>query len=155
MKKLDLGHVKVTHRFKNGVDQTMKIYNKKQKEMIINEVKNRPPDMNIGDVLKLNEISPNVYYCWVRKYEGKQGKILGLTRTEKEKIFWSLVHTYPEYERGRKQVREISKDSPIIDEARRSLMLKQIDESEREGYDLIKMFSIELGITIPEYPNVI
>lgn len=76
MEKLDLGHIKTTHRFRNGVDQKLNLYNRKQKLMIIDAVNNRPDDMNKGDVLKLYGIPPAVYHSWIRS--NKKRKLFNL-----------------------------------------------------------------------------
>ena len=82
MEKLDLGHIKTTHRFRNGVDQKMNLYNRKQKQMIINEVDARPDEMTIENVLKLYGISPAVYYGWIRS--NKKRKLFNLENNIRE-----------------------------------------------------------------------
>jgi hypothetical protein len=72
MEKIDLGYIKISHRFRNGVDEKMNLYNKKQKLMIINEVKNKPDDMRKEDVLELYGIAPPVYYSWVRSEKKRE-----------------------------------------------------------------------------------
>jgi hypothetical protein len=67
MEKIEIGHVKTSHRFRNGVDQTMRIHNRKQKEIIINQVMNRPKGVRITDIIKLYGISPVIYHSWTRK----------------------------------------------------------------------------------------
>ena len=66
MKKIDIGHVKITHRFRNGVDQTIRLFKKSQKCMIIGEVENRPEDCKITDVLEMYGVHPVVYYQWLK-----------------------------------------------------------------------------------------
>jgi len=66
MEKIDLGIVHEVERIRNGVKQTLKLYNKKQRQMIIEAVDHRPADMNIGEFLKLYEVTPTVYYSWLR-----------------------------------------------------------------------------------------
>jgi hypothetical protein len=84
MNKIDLGHIKTSHRFKNGVGQKLNLYNRKQKQMIINEVKNRPADMIKEDVLRLYGISPAVYYSWVRSE--KKRKLFNLENNIRDVI---------------------------------------------------------------------
>jgi len=73
MKKIDLGTIKTTTRIKEGVSQTIRLFTMKQKFLIMNEVKNRPNDgETIEDILKLYDISPAVYYTWVRTMEKKK-----------------------------------------------------------------------------------
>ena len=66
MEKIDIGHVHEVNRIRNGVKQTLKLYNKKQRQLIIQAVENRPADMNIGDVLSAYEVTPTAYYSWLR-----------------------------------------------------------------------------------------
>lgn len=67
MEKIDLGHIKETIRIRNGVTQKIRLFNKKQQSMIINEIQNRPDDYRLMDMLKLYEISPAVFHDWMRK----------------------------------------------------------------------------------------
>jgi hypothetical protein len=69
MEKIDLGFIKVTHRFRNGVDEKMRLFTKRQKEMILSEVQKRSIGIKIEDVLKMYQISPVVYHSWVRNKE--------------------------------------------------------------------------------------
>jgi len=71
MEKVDLGNVKVTKRIKAGVEQTIRLFNRKQRQMIIDAVENKPDEMTIEDVLNLYEVSPAVYYTWVRNAKEK------------------------------------------------------------------------------------
>ena len=66
MEKIDIGKVHEVERIRNGVKQTLKLYNKKQRQLIIQAVERRPAEMNIGDVLELYEVAPTVYYSWLR-----------------------------------------------------------------------------------------
>jgi len=66
MEKIDIGEVQEVNRIRNGVTQKLKLYNKKQRRLIIQEVENRPADMNIGDVLKLYGVTPTAYYSWLK-----------------------------------------------------------------------------------------
>lgn len=69
MERIDLGHIKTTHRIRNGVDQTLRLFNKTQKKDIINQVKIgvNQYNMTVEDVLKMYDIYPAVYYGWLRK----------------------------------------------------------------------------------------
>lgn len=69
-----------------------------------------------------------------------------LTKKEKSKIFWALLEKYPEHERGRKQARDLFGDKP----EKLSESLDIIDASEEESYALIKRFSDELDMEIPD-----
>jgi hypothetical protein len=135
MKKTDLGNIRITHRFRNGVPQVIRRFTKTQQKLIISEVKNKPDDMTIEDVLRIYEITPAVYY----------------TKREKEKIFWTLLKCYPEFERGRKQVRDMFSGSPLVNKERIDEMLQQITNAEKENYELIKKFSNEVDMFLPEY----
>jgi hypothetical protein len=66
MEKVDLGEVKTTTRIKKGVEQTIRLFTKTQRQLIMKAVDNRPDDMTIEDVLNLYDVSPVVYYTWVR-----------------------------------------------------------------------------------------
>lgn len=66
MEKLNLGEVKKTTRVKKGVVQEIRLFTKSQRKLIMDAVENRPDTMTIEDVLNLNEVSPAVYYTWVR-----------------------------------------------------------------------------------------
>lgn len=78
MKKLDLGEVKTTIRIKKGVEQTIRLFTKTQRQLIMKAVDSRPDDMTIEDVLKEYEVSPVVYYTWVRneKEDKKDQKVV-------------------------------------------------------------------------------
>ena len=69
-----------------------------------------------------------------------------LSKKEKEKIFWSLVNSYPEHERSRKQANSFFGRSP----EKFKEILEKISLSEEEHYKLIKKFSEELNIEMPE-----
>jgi len=66
MDKIDLGDIKTTTRIRNGVEQTIRLFNKTQRKLIREAVENKTDDMTIEDVLNLYEVSPAVYYSWVR-----------------------------------------------------------------------------------------
>lgn len=66
MEKFDLGEVKETKRVRKGVEQIIRLFNKKQRQIIKDAVKNRSDSMTIEDVLNLYEVSPAVYYSWLR-----------------------------------------------------------------------------------------
>ena len=66
MQKIDLGTVKTTTRVRNGVEQTIRLFNRKQRQIIKKAVESRPDGMTIEDVLKVYEVSPAVYYSWLR-----------------------------------------------------------------------------------------
>ena len=66
MNKIDLGHVKESKRVRQGMEQILKRYNKKQREIIVNSVKNKPDDMTIVDVLNIYGVSSVVYYSWLK-----------------------------------------------------------------------------------------
>ena len=66
MEKKDLGEVKISKRIKNGVEQTIRLFTKSQRRLILKEVDNRPDTMTIEDVLNLYDVLPGVYYTWVR-----------------------------------------------------------------------------------------
>lgn len=66
MQKIDLGEVKTTTRVRNGIKQVIRLFNKKQRRLIIEAVESRPEDMTIEDVLKIYDVFPAVYYTWLR-----------------------------------------------------------------------------------------
>lgn len=83
MEKLDLGDVKKTTRIKKGVEQTIRLFTKTQRQLIMKAVDNRPDDMTIEDVLNMYDVSPVVYYTWVRNdKEDRKGN-----KEEKESSF--------------------------------------------------------------------
>ncbi|MZP57184.1 MAG: hypothetical protein GT600_17255, partial [Bacteroidales bacterium] len=47
MGKIDLGEVKTTTRIRNGVEQVIRLFNKKQRRIIIEAVESRPEEMTI------------------------------------------------------------------------------------------------------------
>lgn len=69
-----------------------------------------------------------------------------LTKEEKTKIFWSLLNDYPQHERGRNQAKLMFEDDP----KKYQWALDSINKKEKEHYDLIKKFSDELGMEIPD-----
>ena len=66
MGKKDLGEVKTTTRIRNGVKQEIRLFNKRQRQIVKEEVKNRPDGKTIEDILKIYAVSPAVYYSWLR-----------------------------------------------------------------------------------------
>ncbi len=66
MEKTDLGEVKTTIRIRNGVKQVIRLYNKKQRKLIIEAVEKRPDGMTIEEALNVYKLSPAVYYSWLR-----------------------------------------------------------------------------------------
>ena len=75
MEKIDLGEVKTTTRIKNGVEQIIRLFTKTQRQLIMKVVDSRPDDMTIEDVLNLYDVSPVVYYTWVRNEKGNKKEI--------------------------------------------------------------------------------
>jgi hypothetical protein len=69
---------------------------------------------------------------------------MNLSKREKEKIFWALIEKLPEYEKGRNQAKTFF-NGEKLDES-----LNNISDQEKEHYDLIKKFSKEVNIEIPE-----
>jgi hypothetical protein len=70
MEKKELGKIHTISRNRKGIDQKIKIYNEKQKQIIIEAVENRPESKTVEDVIKLYDINPAVYYSWVRSDSG-------------------------------------------------------------------------------------
>jgi hypothetical protein len=70
MEKKDLGKIQTVSRTRKGVEQKIKIYNEKQKQIIIETVENRPEGMTVEDVIKLYDINPAVFYSWIRSDSG-------------------------------------------------------------------------------------
>ena len=71
MEKIDLGHIKTFNRVKNGVNQTLRLFTKSQRELIINEIKNKPDHMTIVEALEVYNLLPAVYYDWLRTKKKK------------------------------------------------------------------------------------
>lgn len=71
----ELGEVKKTVRIKNGVEQVIRLFTKTQRQIIIKAVDDRPDNMTIEDVLNEYEVSPVVYYTWIRnEKQDKKGE---------------------------------------------------------------------------------
>jgi hypothetical protein len=104
MEKIDLGKVKTTKRIRNGVEQEIRLFNKKQRQIIMEAVENRPDGMNIEDVLNIYELSPVVYYSWLRS-EKEEKKDVGdqlpnplVDSLEKDNVFTSASQLRAFYE---------------------------------------------------------
>jgi len=72
MEKKELGIIHTVSRTRKGVEQKIKIYNEKQKQIIIDAVESRPEGKTVEDVIKLYDINPAVYYSWVRSESGSK-----------------------------------------------------------------------------------
>lgn len=72
MEKKELGKIHTVTRTRKGVEQKIKIYNEKQKQIIIDAVESRPEGVTVEDVIKLYDINPAVYYSWVRGDSGSK-----------------------------------------------------------------------------------
>jgi hypothetical protein len=108
MKEVDLGHIKKSHRFRDGVDQILRLYNKKQKQMIIEAIKNRPDDWTIEDALRVYELSPAVYYSWIRREKKrKMDNLINNVREETPagKKRWIIEITAENEERAERYLR--------------------------------------------------
>ena len=66
MEKIDLGEVRTTTRVKDGIKIVVRLFNRKQRQLIIDAVENRPEGKTALDILNMYEVSPAVYYSWVR-----------------------------------------------------------------------------------------
>ena len=68
-RKIEIGTVKTTERVRKGKVQTIQLFNKSQKRMIIQEVGKGVTryDLRVSDVLMIYGVSSPVYYSWLRK----------------------------------------------------------------------------------------
>ena len=68
-RKKEIYDVKETTRVRKGKVQTLKLYNKRQKREIIDEVMKGTTKygLRVTDVLEMYGVSPAVYYSWIRK----------------------------------------------------------------------------------------
>jgi hypothetical protein len=66
-----------------------------------------------------------------------------LTHDEKTKIFWSLIKSYEEFDRGRKQAEGFFKDERLKE------VIDVINQQEDEAYALLKRFADDLKIDLP------
>jgi hypothetical protein len=112
MDKADLGEVKTTTRIRKGVKQEIRLFNKKQRQIIKEAVENRPDGLTIEDVLKIYEVSPAVYYSWLRNEpEGKkegEDKLPNLLEDtlSKDNVFTSTSQLRAFYEAKSPELRE-------------------------------------------------
>lgn len=72
MEKIDLGEVRTTTRVKDGVKIVVRLFNRKQRQLIIDAVENRPEGKTALDILDIYEVSPAVYYSWVRNEKERE-----------------------------------------------------------------------------------
>ena len=75
MEKEDIGEVHKVTRVRKGKEQKIKIYNEKQRQIIIEAVENRPEGMTVEEVINLYDINPAVYYSWIRTDTGVKKSI--------------------------------------------------------------------------------
>ena len=66
MEKVDLGEIKTITRIKDGVKIEVRLFNKRQRQIIKEAVENRPDGKTIEDVLHIYKVSPAVYYTWLK-----------------------------------------------------------------------------------------
>lgn len=71
---------------------------------------------------------------------------MDLTKKEKEKIFWVLVNDYPSYNRSKNQAKHFFGS----DLENFKKVIRNIEESEKEHYNLMLKFSKEIGVKLPE-----
>ncbi len=112
MDKIDLGFVKTTTRVIDGVKINVRLFNKKQRQLIINEVEKRPPEMRIEDMLNLYGVSPAVYYTWLKNVKKKE-------KVEKSQIPNPLTESFSKLQffSSREQMMEFyKKKSPELKE---------------------------------------
>ena len=72
MEKIDLGEIKTAPRFRDGVHQTIRLFTKTQRELIMNAVDNRPDNLTIEDAIHIYNVSPAVYYTWKKNKKRKK-----------------------------------------------------------------------------------
>ena len=112
MEKIDIGHIKTSHRFRNGVGQRLRLFSKTQRKLIINEVENRPENWKIEDALKLYMLSPAVYYSWLRsEKKHKMNNLINNVRDIKtvgNKKTWIIEITAENEERAGRYLRMLN-----------------------------------------------
>ena len=87
-----LGFIRTTHRFKDGIDQKVRLFKHDQREIIIDYVRNRPNNKTIDEMLEPIGISPVVYHNWVRKMRGKTKETLKIKQMEYKIVSGGSVH---------------------------------------------------------------
>ena len=134
MDKIDLGFVKTTTRVIDGVKINVRLFNKKQRQLIINEVEKRPPEMRIEDMLNLYGVSPAVYYTWLKNVKKKE-------KVEKSQIPNPLTESFSKLQffSSREQMMEFyKKKSPELKE----FIDRKLKEWMQE--DMISQFALKI-----------
>jgi len=75
---------------------------------------------------------------------------LKLTITEQKRIFYSLLHNYPEHEKNRNLAKIMFPDDP--EKTRKAV--ENIIVMEKRDYNLIVKIGKEFGQEIPEYKEI-
>ena len=145
MDKIDLGEIKTTTRIRNGVKQTIRLFNKKQRQLIREAVEKKPDDLTIEDVLNIYEVSPAVYYSWIRndtKDKEVEDKLPNPLEEsfEKDKDFTSTSQLRAFYEDKSPELKEFIEkkfkeweDSDIISQIGKKINAENIMEVAKAG----------------------
>lgn len=143
MDKVDLGKIRTTKRIRNGVEQEIRLFNKTQRRLIREAVENKPDDMTIEDVLNLYEVSPAVYYSWLRNDpKDKEEDILPhpLEELLEAKVFTSADQLREFYEANSAELKEyIEKklkeweDPDIILQLKKLITVENINDAAKAG----------------------
>jgi hypothetical protein len=146
MDKIDLGEIKTTTRIRKGVEQVIRLFNKTQRQLIKEAVENKPDDLTIEDVLKLYEVSPPVYYSWLRNDpKEKQGDDEVIPNPLKEayeddKVFSSTSQLRAFYEDKKPEFKEFIEkrfkeweDSDIILQIGKKITAENMSEVAKAG----------------------
>jgi hypothetical protein len=88
---MELGEIRSTVRVKQGKQQIMRLFTPIQREMIIKEVESNRGKQRIEDVLKTLNISPVVYYTWLKN--SKKIKKVVIPKI-KNVIQYKVIETY-------------------------------------------------------------
>ena len=146
MDKIDLGEIKTTTRIRKGVEQVIRLFNKTQRQLIKEAVENKPDDLTIEDVLKIYEVSPPVYYSWLRndpkEQKGEDDKIPNPLKEsfEDDKVFSSTSQLRAFYEDKKPEFKEFIEkkfkeweDSDIILQIGKKITAENMSEVAKAG----------------------
>jgi hypothetical protein len=144
MDKIDLGEIKTTTRIRNGEKQVIRLFNKTQRRLIREAVENKPDDMTIEDVLNLYEVSPAVYYTWLRNdpkdKEEEEDKLPNILEESLGNEFKSASQLRAFYEEKSPELKEFIEkkfkeweDSDIISQIGKKITADNITEVAKAG----------------------
>lgn len=140
---IDLGEIKTTKRVRNGVEQVIRLFNKTQRRLIREAVENKPDDMTIENVLNLYEVSPAVYYTWLRndpKDKEEEDKLPNLLEESLGNEFGSASQLRAFYEAKSPELKEFIEkkfqeweDSDLISQIGKKITSENIQEVAKAG----------------------